>query len=130
MTMNDPLASALSKINNADKVGKKQVTIYPVSKVIKGVLDIMNREGYVGTYEEVEDSKGNHLVLNLLGNTNECGAIKPRYSVQLEDFLKFEKRFLRAKDFGVLLVSTSKGLMTHVEAKEKKLGGVLFSYCY
>lgn len=128
--MNDPLASALSKINNADKVGKTQVSIFPVSKTIKGVLEIMNKEGYVGTFEEIEDNKGNHIVLNLLGNVNQCGAIKPRYSVKLNDFLKFEKRFLKAKDFGAIIVSTPKGLMTHIEAKENKLGGVLISYCY
>ena len=130
MVLNDPLSNALSKIHNAEKVGKEQITIFPASAVIKSVLEILNREGYVGSYNEVEDAKGNYLVLNLLGNTNDCGAIKPRYSVQLEDYVKYEKRFLKAKDFGMLVVSTSKGIMTHLEAKEKKLGGVLLAYCY
>lgn len=130
MTLNDPLANALSKINNAEKIGMKTVEIYPVSKTIKSVLDIMNQEGYIGTYEAKEDSKGEYLILNLIGNINECGAIKPRYSVKIEDFLKFEKRFLKAKDFGFIVVSTSKGLMTHQKARENKIGGVLVSYCY
>jgi len=130
MTLNDPLANVLSKINNAEKIGKKTLEIFPTSKTIKGVLDIMNEEGYVGTYEEIEDSKGNYLILNLLGNINDCNVIKPRYSVKLDDFLKYEKRFLKAKDFGFIVVSTSKGLMTHIKAKENKLGGVLVSYCY
>jgi len=130
MTLNDPLASALSKINNAEKVGKREVVIYPASKTIKAVLELMNKEGYVGEYREVEDSKGNSLVVSLIGSINDCGAIKPRFSVKLDEYLKFEKRYLKAKDFGMILVSTSKGLMTHNDAKSKGLGGSLISYCY
>lgn len=130
MTLNDPLASALSKISNAEKVGKREVTIYPVSKTIKGVLDIMKKEGYIGEYNETEDSKGNSLTVSLLGNINECGAIKPRFSVKMDDYLKFEKRYLKAKDFGMIIVSTSKGYMTHNDAKSKNFGGSLISYCY
>ena len=59
-----------------------------------------------------------------------CGAIKPNFSVKKDGFEKFEKRYLPAKDFGVLIVSTSQGIMTHVEAKEKKLGGKLIAYVY
>jgi small subunit ribosomal protein S8 len=130
MTLNDTLASALSKINNAEKVGKREVVIYPISKTITGVFDIMKKEGYIGEYTIIEDSKGNSLTLNLLGNINDCGAIKPRFSVKLDEYLKFEQRFLKAKDFGMIIVSTSNGLMTHTEAKSKNLGGSLISYCY
>ena len=130
MSLNDTLSNAMSKILNLEKVGKKECVIKPTSKVIKKVLDILNEEGYIGKYEEVKDGKGNYLKVNLLSNINECGPIKPRFSVTLDNFEKFEKRFLPSKDFGVLILSTSQGLMTHYHAKEKKIGGKLIAYCY
>jgi small subunit ribosomal protein S8 len=130
MALNDPLANALSKINNAEKIGKREVVIFPISKTIKEVLNIMKKEGYIGEYTESEDSKGASMILSLTGSINDCGAIKPRFSVKLDEYLKFEQRFLKAKDFGMIIVSTSKGLMTHIEAKSKNLGGSLISYCY
>ncbi|MAG78181.1 30S ribosomal protein S8, partial [archaeon] len=59
-----------------------------------------------------------------------CGVIKPRFSVKIDGYEKFEKRFLLSKDFGLIIVSTSKGIMTHIEAKEKKLGGKLLAFVY
>ncbi len=130
MALNDPLSNAMSKIMNAESVGKKEVVIKPCSNMIKTVLTILNEAGYVGSFKEVKDGKGDYLILNLLGRINKCGAIKPRFAVTLDDFEKFEKRFLLAKNFGILLVSTSQGVMTHNKAKEKKIGGKLLAYCY
>ena len=130
MTMNDPLAAALSKMINAEKIGTKEVMFKPVSGFMKKVLDILNAEGYVGLYETIEDGRGSHLVLNLLGKVNGCGVVKPRFTVSMKTYEKYEKRFLPAKGFGILIVSTSQGLMTHVEAKEKNIGGKLIAYCY
>lgn len=128
--MNDTLAAALSKIRNAEKVGKRECIFRPISKIIRGVLDIMKKEGYISGYKVIENKKGGEINIPLGGKINKCGSIKPRFSVKLEDYEKFEKRYLPAKDFGVIIVSTPKGLMTHTEAKEKKLGGRLISYCY
>ena len=130
MSLNDSLASALSVIMNAEKVSKDECKIKPISKVIKEVLRIMAENGYIGEFKEVEDGKGNYIVINLLGRVNKCNAIKPRHPVTLEDFEKFEKRYLLAKDFGIIIISTSEGMMTHIEAKKKNLGGRLVSYCY
>ena len=120
----------MSKILNFEKVGKRECVIKPMSKIIKKVLEILNTEGYLGKYEEVEDGRGNYLRLNLLGNINKCGSIKPRFVVKLDGYEKFEKRFLPSKDFGLLIVSTSQGIMTHYKAKEKKIGGRLLAFCY
>ena len=130
MVLNDPLASALSKIRNYEEIGRKECVIKPCSKLIKKVFDILNTEGYLGKYVEVEDGKGNYLNLNLIGKINRCGAVKPRFSVSIQDFEKFEKRFLPAKDFGLLIVSTSKGLMSHKLAKKNDIGGKIIAYCY
>lgn len=130
MTMNDPLSSALSSILNSEKVSKKQVMIFPSSTIIKETLNVMKEEGYIGDIEEIKDSKGNRLKINLLGRINKCGSIKPRFSVVIKEFEKFEKRFLPAKDFGFIIVTTNKGVMTHIQAIKKKLGGRLLAYCY
>lgn len=128
--LNDPLAATLSKMLNAEKVGKREVLVKPASKMIKLVLGILNDNNYVGAAEEIHDEKGGVLKINLLGNINKCGVVKPRFSTKHNNFEKWEKRYLPAKGFGLLIVSTPKGLMTHYQAKEKMMGGKLIAYCY
>ncbi len=128
--LNDPLAAALSKIVNAERIGKNTVVLRPASKMIKKVLDLMNEHGFIGSYEEVENGRGGELTVNLLGNINRCGVIKPRFSTKKHEFEKWEKRYLPAKDFGIIVVSTPHGVMTHNNAKEKNSGGKLLAYCY
>ncbi len=130
MSLNDPLSNALSHILNCEKVSKTTCNITPTSKTIKIVLEILNKEGYVGSYELVKNNKGDILKLNLLGKINKCGAIKPKFSIKENQFEKYERRFLPAKDFGILILTTSKGIMTNKEAKDKKVGGKLLVYCY
>ena len=128
--LNDPLSNALSVILNNERIGKTECLIKPASKLIKEVLRVMKDNLYVGDVTDIEDGRGNLIKVSLLNNINKCGAIKPRYSVEKEEFEKFEKRYLPAKDMGVLVVSTSAGVMTHTEAKKKKIGGRLLAYCY
>jgi small subunit ribosomal protein S8 len=128
--LNDTLAAALSKILTASKIGASEVILNPMSKEIKIVLSLLKDEGYVGELEKISDYKGGTYKLNLIGNVNKCGVIKPRHSVGLKDYEKFEKRYLIAKDFGLLIVSTSKGMMTHQNAKKEGFGGVLVAFCY
>ena len=130
MVLQDTLGDSLSHILSYDKLGRKEVILNKSSKMIRNTLDIMKNNGYVGAYEIVEDGKGNKIKLNILNNINKCGVIKPRHKVKKTEFEKFEKRYLPAKGFGILLVSTSKGLMTNEEAKEKGIGGKLIAYCY
>ena len=70
------------------------------------------------------------MKINLIGSINKCGVVKPRFSVKKNDFEKYEKRYLPAQNFGILIVSTSQGIMTNYEAKEKNLGGKLLAYVY
>ena len=128
--LNDPLANTLSHILNNEKTGKSSCLISPCSKTIKKVLDILNEEGYIGKYEEVTKAKGGVIKVHLLGGINNCGVIKPMFSVEKDGYEKFEKRFLLAEDFGVMIVSTNQGMMTHNQAKEKGIGGKLVAFCY
>ena len=90
----------------------------------------MKNNHYIGDYNIIEDGKGKIVEVNLLGNINKVGVIKPRFSVTKKEFEKFEKRFLPAKDFWLIIVSTSTGMMTHIEAKKKNVGGRLISFVY
>src|SRR3989338_9480862 len=104
--LNDPLSNTMSLILNNELIGKSECLIKPVSKVIKELLKVMKEKGYVGDFNEIEDSRGNYIKLSLTGSINKCGIIKPRYSVKSKDFEKFEKRYLPAKDVGISVVST------------------------
>ena len=128
--LNDPLANMMSLILNNELVGKSECLIKPVSKIVKEVLKVMKENGYVSDFKETEDSRGNYLKLTLTGGINKCGVIKPRYNVKNNNFENFERRYLPAKDIGILFVSTSRGIMTHYNAKSKKTGGRLLAYCY
>jgi len=130
MVLNDPIANMLSKIENAEKIGMNEVMIYPGSKLIKNILSLLQQEKYVGKIEEIVTEKGNAMKVDLNGNINKCRAIKPRHATKKDEYDKFEARYLPAKDFGVIIVSTSKGIMTHIKAKEEKAGGKLICYCY
>ena len=128
--LNDPLANMMSLILNNELVGKSECLIKPCSKIIRELLRVMKENGYVGDFEEVEHSRGNYIKLTLLGSINKCGVIKPRYSVKKNNFESFEKRYLPAKDVGILVVSTPAGIVTHYDAKSKKIGGKLLAYVY
>jgi len=130
MSLNDPLANVLSFIDNYEKLGKKEMITKNVSIVIKQVLTIMQEEGFIGSHEMVTENAGGQLKINLIGAVNKCGVIKPRYRVKVSQFEKFEKRYLPAKDFGIIIVSTNKGLMTHKQAKEQNIGGTLICFAY
>ena len=56
--------------------------------------------------------------------------IKPRYAIKKDEFDKWEARYLPAEGFGVLIISTSEGVMSQYEAKKKGIGGRLIAYVY
>ena len=130
MTLNDPFATALSNIWNAEKVGKKECIVGIASNLLKNALKILKENKYIKNFEVIDDGKAGLIKVYLNGNINKCCVIKPRFSVIRKEFEKFEKRYLPAKDLGLIIISTSKGLMTHTQAKEKKLGGRLIAYVY
>ena len=125
----DIVADMFSVIKNAESTGKK-VCMVPASNLIKNMLLILQREGYIGDFEKIDDTMGGTFKISLLGKINDCGVIKPRISVSKSEFISSEKRFLPASSLGVLLVSTSQGVVSHSEAKEKGIGGKLLGYVY
>ena len=130
MSMNDTLSAALSHMLNSERSVKHECMIKPVSKTIKNVLELLKKYKYIKGYKEIKDSKGNYFIISLSGQINKCGAIKPRHAVKHDCYEKYEKRYLLAKGFGMLIVSTPQGIMTHEDAKSNRLGGKLLAYCY
>jgi small subunit ribosomal protein S8 len=120
----------MSVIKNAESVGKPECIIHPASKLIGRALNVMADRGYIGEFEFVDDGKSGMFRVKLLGRINRCGVIKPRFSTKVSELEKWEKRFLPARNFGVLILSTSKGVMAHTEARAQFLGGQLLAYVY
>ena len=130
MTMNDLTASALSKIKNAERAKKKEVVIMPISTQMVKVFEILKAEKYIEDFKAQEDARGGSAKIILSHSINDIGAIKPRFPVKVDNFEKFETRYLPAVNFGRLIVSTPKGMLTHLQAKEQNIGGVLIAYVY
>jgi small subunit ribosomal protein S8 len=128
--LNDPLADALSLMKNAEIKGKGTCTVQPSSKLIGGVLNLLKEKGYIGEFEHIDDGKAGLFQVKLLGNINNCGVIKPRYPVKRENLEKWESRYLPARDFGILILTTTQGIVTHAEAKKIGIGGKLLAYVY
>jgi small subunit ribosomal protein S8 len=130
MVNNDPLSNALSGLDNAESVGRLRQTVSPASNQIGSVLEVLGEFGYVDTFEFVENGKSGAFEVELQGAINRCGAVKPRYSAGADEFEKWEKRFLPARDYGTLVVSTSHGVMSHYAAREAGIGGQVIAYVY
>lgn len=125
----DILSDVMCIIKNAENVGKNEC-ITPASRLVKEVLKIMQKNNYIGTFEFIDDGKGGKFKIELKKRVNDCNVIKPRYPIKIGEFEKFEKRFLPAEGFGILILSTNKGVMTHQEAKKQKIGGRLLAYTF
>jgi small subunit ribosomal protein S8 len=82
-------------------------------------------KGFISNYE-IE----NGILKIELGILNGCNAIKPRFMVKTKDLEKYTKRYLPSKNLGILIVSTSRGIMTHQTAQEKNIGGSLLAYWF
>ncbi len=130
MVVIDVVANALSTIMNNERRGKKECLVYPASKLLMNVLRVMMEGGYIRNFEYSDDGRGGKIRIELTGRINKCGVIKPRYSVKKDEYEMWEEKFLPARDIGLLIVSTSQGIMSHLEAKKKGIGGVLLAYVY
>ena len=127
--LQDALADALSQIKNADKIGKREV-VTRANKEIRAVLTVMQEHSYIGEFEFIGDGKSGKFRVELNGRVIDANVIKPRFSVKVDEFEKWEKRFLPAREFGILIVSTPKGIVDHKKAMEMKIGGKLLAFVY
>ena len=75
------------------------------------------------------DSKTKGVEITL-GEISECKAIKPRFTVNKNQIEKYRRRYLPSRNFGTVILSTNKGLMTYKEAQKEQIGGCLIAYFY
>ena len=124
------LNDALRSIANAEKRGKRQVLIRPSSKVIVKFLQCMQKHGYIGEFEIVDDHRAGKIVVNLLGRVNKCGVISPRFDIDVNSYEDWVKRLLPSRQFGFVVMTTSYGIMDHEECKRKHTGGKILGFFY
>ncbi|KAK9684212.1 hypothetical protein RND81_10G194000 [Saponaria officinalis] len=91
------LNDALKSMYNAEKRGKRQVLIRPSSKVIIKFLIVMQRHGYIGEFEYVDDHRSGKIVVELNGRLNKCGVISPRFDVGVKEIESWTARLLPSR---------------------------------
>ncbi|MFQ6074901.1 MAG: 30S ribosomal protein S8 [Candidatus Bathyarchaeia archaeon] len=126
----DPLSNAFSTIINNEVKNKRECVIEPASKLVGHALRVLQQNGYVGEFEFIDDGRFGKFVVQLMGRVNKCGAIRPRYSVKVGEFKVWEEKYLPSRDVGILILTTSKGVVSHRDAMERRIGGQLLAYVY
>ncbi len=126
---NDIISDALNTLMNAKRIEKTEVRINKISKFLVNIFEMMKEQKYIEFEVKDEDESKPYIIVKIL-RLNMCRAIKPRYSVTVDRVDKYLRRYLPSRNFGTVIVSTNKGLMTHEEAAKNKLGGSLIAYYY
>ncbi|XP_028086332.1 40S ribosomal protein S15a-like isoform X1 [Camellia sinensis] len=124
------LNDALKSMYNAEKIGKRQVMIRPSSKVIIKFLIVMQKDGYIGEFEYVDDHRSGKIVVELNGRLNKCGVISPCFDVGVKEIEPWTTRLLPSRQFGYIVLTTSTGIMDHEEARRKNVSGKVLGFFY
>merc|ERR550514_190372 len=124
------LSDCLKCIYNAERSGKRQVLIRPVSRVVIKFLRVMQKYGYIGSFDYIDDHRAGKIVVELNGRINKCGCISPRYDVQVTEMECWIGRLLPSRQFGVVVLTTSAGIMGVEEARRKSIGGKILGFFY
>jgi len=127
----DPIADLLTRIRNAAKIGKHQITV-PASKLKLTILNELKKAGYIVNVEVIDNKPQNTLVVTINEATenarfteiNRLSKPGRRLYVGANEIPKVKN------DRGMVLVSTSKGVMNGFSAKKQKLGGELLMEIY
>ncbi len=132
--MTDPIADMLTRIRNAVRVERQFVDI-PISRVKVGVADVLKREGYIWDFQEVQ---GDGEPFKQLRIELKYGPNGERVIQEIKRVSKPGKRvFSKSRDLrpvlnglGISIISTSHGVLSDREARQKNIGGeVLCEVC-
>jgi len=127
MTMTDPIADMLTRIRNGQRA-KKSVIRMPASKVKKAIADVLEQEGYISGATETKDNNG-FLVLDIelkyYAGQPVISEIKRLSTPGLRQYTSAKTIPSMRDGLGTTIVTTSQGVMTDMQAREKKLGGEL-----
>lgn len=127
MSMTDPIADMLTRIRNAKQARKEQVTV-PASNLKIGISQILKEEGYVKKYKVIRSAKNKQGVLKLtlrFDDETQCvidglsRISRPGRRV----YVGHDHTMKSHGGIGILVLSTSQGIMTDKEARRRKIGG-------
>lgn len=119
----DPIADMLTRIRNAARVHKDEV-VMPFSRMKFSIAQILEREGYLSTVEKIEEPRTTLRVrLKYLGKQSKIANITRISTPGRRLYVKKEEIPTVRNNYGIAILSTSKGLMTNKEAKQAGLGG-------
>ncbi len=124
------LSNLFTTLYNNELRNKKECLVIPASKLASEILRIIQKNKYIGEFEYIDDGLGGKFKIQLLGRINKCGLISPRLAIQKNEFERWERNYLPAVGVGILVITTSEGVLSHSEAKSKGIGGRLLGYVY
>jgi small subunit ribosomal protein S8 len=123
--MTDPIADMLTRIRNAVRIERPHVDV-PVSKVKRGVAEVLKREGYIWDWKEVESQPIGQLRIDLKYGPNGERVIRRIKRVSKPGRRVYSKaKELRPilNGLGISVISTSRGVVSDREARQRNLGG-------
>ena len=126
----DTLTNDLITIINNEIRNKRKCIIRPASKLLGRVQRIMQLNGFLGEFEFNDDGRQGKFKVQHLGRINKCGPVNTRFAEKATEYEDWEKKFLPSRDVGILVVSTSQGVIAHRDAEEKNIGGRLLAFVY
>jgi small subunit ribosomal protein S8 len=135
MTMTDPIADMLTRLRNANQAYHDSVTM-PYSKLKAGVAEILQQEGYIASWkvdEPAEGTVGKTLVVSLKYGPNRERSIAGVRRISKPGLRVYAKATALPKvlgGLGVAIISTSTGLLTDRQAKQKGVGGEVLAYVW
>ncbi|MEZ7898797.1 MAG: 30S ribosomal protein S8 [Flaviflexus sp.] len=132
MTMTDPIADMLTRLRNANSAYHESVSM-PYSKLKGAISDILVREGYIASYDVDDAEVGKTLTLNLKFGPNRERSLAGLRRISkpgLRVYAKSTKLPTVLGGLGVAILSTSSGLLTDREAKDKGVGGEVLAYIW
>jgi len=124
--MNDTISDLLVRISNAHMAGKNSFEV-PFSKIKEGILAVLRDEGFVGEFRA--DSERKMISVDLTGSTKSFQKIKRISKPGRRSYIK-SKDITRPKGYGIVIVSTPKGVLSGGKAKSAGLGGELICEVY
>jgi small subunit ribosomal protein S8 len=130
--MTDPIADMLTRIRNAVRVERPTVDM-PISKVKRGLADVLKREGYIWDWEEVEQEPVRQLRIELKYGPNGERVIQKIRRISTPGRRVYSKaRDLRPvlNGLGIQIISTSRGVVSDREARQRNLGGEVLCEVY
>jgi small subunit ribosomal protein S8 len=134
MTMTDPIADMLTRIRNAN-ISMQETVRMPSSKLKEALAAILQREGYISGFEVHDDPGRPGRVLELAmkyspDRTRTISGLRRVSKPGLRVYTKADKLPRVLGGLGVAVLSTSQGLMTDREARQRRMGGEVLCYVW